>query len=153
MQIVPDGKSGFTNRGSLNGRFWDPKTRLPCQSGIWGEMIAVDVNSGNIAWRVPNGISENLPPALQRTGRPSTGGPIVTAGGLVFSAGTDDSRFRAFDVRNGKEVWTYKLPASAHTNPISFGVKGRQYVAIVSTGGSFVGSPVTSDQLTVFAVP
>jgi quinoprotein glucose dehydrogenase len=153
QQIVPDGKGGFTNRGPLNGRFWDPKTRLPCQAGPWGEMFAIDVASGKIVWRTTNGISENLPADKQRTGRPSTGGPIVTAGGLVFSGGTDDSRFRAFDIRNGKEVWTYTLPASAHTNPISYGVRGKQYVAIVSTGGSFVGSPVKSDQLTVFAIP
>ncbi len=153
MQIVPDGKGFFANRGPINGRFWDPDTRLPCQAGPWGEMIAVNVDTGEIAWRTPNGVSDNLPPDRRNTGRPATGGPITTAGGLAFSAGTDDGRFRAYDLDTGKEVWTYKLPASAHTNPITYGVGGRQFVAIVSTGGSFLGSPVDSDQLTVFALP
>jgi quinoprotein glucose dehydrogenase len=116
-------------------------------------MIAVNVDTGEIAWRTPNGVSDNLPPDRRNTGRPATGGPITTAGGLAFSAGTDDGRFRAYDLDTGKEVWTYKLPASAHTNPITYGVGGRQFVAIVSTGGSFLGSPVDSDQLTVFALP
>ena len=61
--------------------------------------------------------------------------PITTAGGLTFVAGTDDGRFRAYNTRTGRELWTFKLPASAHTNPVTYGVQGRQYVALVSTGG------------------
>lgn len=152
-QIVPDGKGFFTDRGPLNGRFWDPKTRLLCESGTWGQMVAVNVSTGKVMWRSPNGISDNLPADKQLTGRPSIGGPITTAGGVTFIAATDDSRFRAYDTRNGKELWTYKLPASAHTNPITYAVGDRQYVAIVSTGGSFLGTPIESDQLTVFALP
>ena len=153
MQIVPDGKGSFTNRGPVNGRFWDPKTRMPCQDGRWGEMVAVNVNTGEVAWRAPHGVSDNLPADQQQTGRPSTGGPITTAGGLTFVAGTDDGRFRAYDTRTGRELWTFRLPASAHTNPVTYGVRGRQYVALVSTGGSFLGTPVESDQLTAFALP
>lgn len=153
QQIVPDGKGFFTNRGPLNGRFWDPKNRMPCQAGPWGELVAVDVNTGKIAWRSTLGVSDNLPKDKQLTGRPSIGGPITTASGLTFVAGTDDSRIRAFDTRTGKELWTFKLPASAHTNPITYSVAGRQYVAIVSTGGSFLATPIESDQLTVFALP
>jgi quinoprotein glucose dehydrogenase len=153
MQIVPDGKGFFANRGPLNGRFWDPKTRLLCQSGLWGQLVAVNVNTGEIAWRSPLGISENLPKDKQATGRPLIGGPLTTASGLTFVAATDDRRFRAFDTRTGAELWTYQLPASAHTNPITYSVAGKQYVAIVSTGGSFLGTPIESDQLTVFAVP
>jgi len=153
QQIVPDGKGFFANRGPLNGRFWDPKTRMPCQSGPWGEMVAVNVNSGKIAWRSTLGVSDNLPEGKQATGRPSIGGPITTASGLTFIAATDDARIRAFDTRTGKELWTYKLPASAHTIPVTYSVAGRQYLAIVSTGGSFLGTPIESDQLTVFALP
>lgn len=153
MQIVPDGKGFFNNRGPLNGRFVDPTSRLLCQKGPWGQVVAVNVNTGKIAWRSTNGISENLPAALQNTGRPSIGGPITTAGGLTFIAATDDNRFRAYDTRTGQELWTYKLPASAHTIPVTYSVAGRQYVAIVSTGGSFLATPVDSDQLTVFALP
>ena len=72
---------------------------------------------------------------------------------MTFIAASDDSRFRAYDSRTGREIWTYKLPSSAHTNPITYSVVGRQYVAIVSTGGSFLGTPIESDQLTVFALP
>jgi quinoprotein glucose dehydrogenase len=82
------------------------------------------------------------------------GGPIATAGGLVFIAATDDSRFRAFDSRTGKELWSWKLEASAHATPITYlGADGRQYVVIVSTGGSFLASPVTSDAVVAFALP
>jgi quinoprotein glucose dehydrogenase len=96
---------------------------------------------------------DNLPSGQQATGRPSIGGPITTSGGVTFIAATDDARFRAYDTRTGRELWTYKLPASAHTNPITYAINGRQYVAIVSTGGSFLGTPIESDQLTVFALP
>jgi len=153
MQIVPDGKGFFANRGPLNGRFQDPKTRLNCEKGPWGQLVAVKVNTGEIAWRSTLGISENLPPEKQLTGRPSIGGPTTTASGLTFIAGTDDKRIRAFDTRTGRELWSYTLPASAHTNPITYSVGGRQYVAIVSTGGSFLATPIESDQLTVFALP
>ena len=152
MQIVPNGHGGFNNIGPANGRFWDPKTRLDCQSGSWGDMVAVNVNTGKIAWRSRQGVSDNLPVGKQDTGRPSTGGPITTAGGLTFAAGTDDGRFRAYNTRTGKEVWTVKLPASAHTNPISYGAGGRQYVAIVATGGSFLGTAVTSDSLVAYTL-
>jgi quinoprotein glucose dehydrogenase len=153
QQIVPDGKGFFANRGPLNGRFWDAKTRMPCQNGLWGEMVGIDVNTAKIVWRSPHGISDNLPSGQQATGRPSIGGPITTSGGVTFIAATDDARFRAYDTRTGRELWTYKLPASAHTNPITYAINGRQYVAIVSTGGSFLGTPIESDQLTVFALP
>jgi quinoprotein glucose dehydrogenase len=116
-------------------------------------LVAVNVNTGDIAWRSPLGISANLPADKQLTGRPSIGGPITTASGLTFMAGTDDRRFRAFDTRTGKELWSFELPASAHTIPVTYAVGGRQYVAIVSTGGSFLATPVESDQLTVFALP
>lgn len=153
MQIVPNGRGFFANRGPLNGRFWDPKSRLLCEKGPWGQMVAVNVNTGDIVWRSPLGISDNLPKDKQLTGRPSIGGPITTAAGITFIAGTDDKRIRAFDTRTGKELWSFELPASAHTDPITYSVGGRQYLAIVSTGGSFLATPVESDQLTVFALP
>lgn len=153
MQIVPDGKGFFANRGPLNGRFWDPKTRLLCEKGPWGQLVAVNVNTGEVVWRSTLGVSDNLPKDKQLTGRPSTGGPTTTAGGVTFIAATDDKRIRAFETRTGRELWSYELPASAHTNPITYAAGGRQYVAIVSTGGSFLATPIESDQLTVFALP
>jgi quinoprotein glucose dehydrogenase len=117
-------------------------------------LTAIKVETGEIAWQSVLGVSDQLPAAQARTGRPSVGGPIATAGGLVFIGGTDDSRFRAFSARTGEELWTVKVPASAHATPITYeGREGKQYVAIVSTGGSFLDSPVDSDALTVFALP
>ncbi|OYW32099.1 MAG: hypothetical protein B7Z51_03960 [Methyloversatilis sp. 12-65-5] len=85
-----------------------------------------------MAWRSTLGVTDTLPEAIQKTGRPSIGGPIVTAGGLTFIGATDDQRFRAFDSRTGAELWTVKLDASAHATPMTFmGADGKQYVAIV----------------------
>src|SRR5687768_17958772 len=80
-----------------------------CQQPPWGQLTAVNVNTGEFAWRVPLGITESLPPDKQKTGRPGNGGTIATAGGLVFVGATDDSRFRAFDAKTGRELWSYKL--------------------------------------------
>lgn len=152
QQITPTGQGGFFNMGPVNGRFWNPDTRMPCQSGSWGDLVAVDVNTGKIAWRSRLGVTDSLPAGLQGTGRPSAGGPTSTAGGVTFIGGTDDARFRAFDSRTGKEIWSVKLPAAAHSVPVSYAVKGRQYIAIVATGGSFLGTPVTSDSLIVYGL-
>jgi quinoprotein glucose dehydrogenase len=114
----------------------------------------VNVNTGDIAWHVPLGITDTAPPGRQNTGRVSNGGPIVTASGLTFIAGTDDARFRAFDTRTGKELWTWKLDYSGHATPITYkGGNGKQYVALIATGGSYLGSPAGGDSLQVFALP
>jgi quinoprotein glucose dehydrogenase len=152
QEIVPNGSGGYANQGELNGRFWDPSNRMLCQSGSWGDLVAVDVNTGKVAWRSRLGVTDSLPADKQLTGRPSAGGPTSTAGGVTFIGGTDDARFRAFDTRTGKEIWSEKLPAAAHAAPVSYSVKGKQYVAIVATGGSFLGTPVTSDSLIVYSL-
>jgi quinoprotein glucose dehydrogenase len=144
----------FTTGDPVSGRFSDRDNKLMCQQPPWGSLTAIDVNTGEIAWRVNLGVSDNLPEAVQKTGRPAVGGPISTASGLVFIGGTDDSRFRAFDAKNGNELWTVKLPASAHATPITYlGKDGRQYVVITATGGSFLDSPVNSDSVIAWALP
>lgn len=152
QEIVSDGHGGFANNGPANGRFWDARTRMPCQAGSWGDLVAVDVDSGRIAWRSRLGITAALPPALQATGRPSAGGPTATAGGVTFIAATDDELFRAFDTRTGRELWSTQLPATGHSVPVTYRARGRQYVAIVATGGSFLGTPITSDSLIVYSL-
>jgi quinoprotein glucose dehydrogenase len=145
----PGGEWGMTS-----GRFVDPRTRLYCQAPPWGQLTAVNVNTGDIAWQVSLGVSDLLPPGKQDTGRPSNGGPIVTAGGVIFIGGTDDHRFRAFDSKTGKEVWTATLDYSAHDTPITWaGKDGRQYVGIVATGGSYLASKPGGDSLLVWALP
>ncbi len=127
--------------------------QLPCQEPPWGQLVAVDVNTGNIAWRVPLGITEGFPEGKQNTGRPGNGGAIATAGGLVFVAATDDARFRAFESRTGKELWTFRLNGAAQATPITYEARDRkQYVALAATGGGFFGNPVTDDAIVAFAL-
>jgi quinoprotein glucose dehydrogenase len=133
--------------------FWDRETRTPCGPPPWGEMVAVNVNNGKIAWRVPLGTTDSLPEGKRDTGRLSSGAPIVTATGLAFFGGTDENKMRAFDTRTGKVLWTAKLPAAIYGSAITYaGKSGRQYVAAVDTGG-FNGAPVSSDAVLAFALP
>jgi len=136
------------------GRFRDDASNMMCQQPPWGQLTAVDVNTGEFAWRVPLGITESLPPEKQKTGRPGNGGTIATAGGLVFVGATDDGRFRGFDAKSGKELWTFKLTGAANATPSTYlGKDGKQYVVISSTGGGFFGAPLTDDSLMAFALP
>ena len=98
--------------------------------------MAVNANSGDIAWRVPLGTSDEMEAkGIHHTGAFGQGGPIATAGGLVFIAGTNDRRFRAFDSKSGKMLWETKLDAGGHANPMTYmGKDGKQYVVIVSSG-------------------
>jgi quinoprotein glucose dehydrogenase len=116
---------------------------LPCQRPPWSRLIAVNANTGEIAWETTLGINENLPAGKQNVGGSGSAGPTVTAGGLVFVGATDDRRFRAFDSKTGRELWVTKLEAVGNANPITYQAKnGKQYVAIVAT-----------NQLVVFTLP
>jgi quinoprotein glucose dehydrogenase len=155
MRIVRDEAGGYTNSGTYAGtvRFWNPDKHLPCTEPPWGELVAIDINSGKIAWRSVLGVTDAFPKANQHTGRPGLGGPIVTAGGLTFIGATDDARFRAFDTKTGRELWTYHLPASAESIPITYTEEhGKQYVAVVSTGGGLLRAPLLSDELIAFTL-
>ena len=127
---------------------------MMCTQPPWGQLTAIDVNTGEFAWRVPLGVTDTLPPDKQKTGRPGNGGSIVTAGGVVFIGATDDSRFRAFDAKTGKELWVVKLGAAAHATPSTYLARdGRQFVVITSTGGGFLDAPTADDSITAFALP
>jgi quinoprotein glucose dehydrogenase len=148
------GRSGTYSSLQPGGRFKDNALNMPCQQPPWGELVAVNVNTGDIAWKVPLGITDSLPADKQNTGRPGIGGPIATAGGLVFVGATDDNRFRAFDAKTGKELWSYKLDAAAGSVPSTYqGKDGRQYVVVNATGNPFAAEPATSDTITAFALP
>ena len=123
----------------------------PCQKPPWETLTAVNVNTGEIVWQVPLGITEQLPEGKQDTGRPGAfAGPIATAGGLVFIGATSDDYFRAFDSKTGKQLWETKLQYQASAVPITYeGKNGKQYVAIVAAGG---GSG-NQQGLRVFALP
>jgi quinoprotein glucose dehydrogenase len=135
------------------GRFWQAETRYSCNEPPWGELIAVNANTGDIAWRVPLGEFEELATKGLKTGTPSLGGAITTAGDLVFIAATTDGYFRAFDARNGKELWKTKLDVPAHAIPSTYmGRDGKQYVVITAGGGGFLRSPL-SDAVIAFRLP
>src|SRR5262249_11066238 len=107
--------------GSFYSRFLNPATQTPCQKPPWAEAIAVEANTGDIAWRVPLGTNEELEAkGIHNTGAFGQGGPIATAGGLVFIAGTIDKRFRAFDSHTGQLLWEAKLDVEGHTNPMTY---------------------------------
>jgi quinoprotein glucose dehydrogenase len=153
MRIVSDGAGGYINSGPFAGyqRFWTPDTRIPCGRTPWGELVAVNMNNGKVAWRSTLGVTDSFPEGKQNTGRPGLGGPILTGGGLTFVGATDDARFRAFETKTGKELWTYHLPASAESIPITYtGEQGKQFVAIVATGGGLLRAPLLSDELIAF---
>ncbi|MDQ6666176.1 MAG: pyrroloquinoline quinone-dependent dehydrogenase [Acidobacteriota bacterium] len=137
-----------------SSRFWDQQ-RLPCQKPPWGALTAIDLDKGEFRWRSVLGvvdalIDKKIPP----TGTANMGGSIETAGGLVFIGATDDSRLRAFDKETGKELWTERLPASAHATPMTFLSKkdGKQYVVIAAGGGNKYNDTY-SDSLVAFCLP
>jgi quinoprotein glucose dehydrogenase len=156
MRLIQRPDGSYVNSGPLAGtrRFGDPDRRLLCGPTPWGELVAVNMDTGNIAYRKTLGVSDILPPGLQDTGRPSSGGVILTASGLTFVGGTDDFRFRAFATATGEKLWEIKLPSSVETTPITYmGADGRQFVTVVSTGGGLTGSEVTNDEIIAFALP
>jgi len=134
-------------------RFWQADTRYSCAPTPWGELVAVNVNTGDIAWRSTLGGFEELEAKGLKTGAPNLGGGINTAGGLIFIGATVDGKFRAFDSKTGKELWSAKVDAPAHSIPATYlGKDGRQYVVVSAAGGGFLRDPV-SDALVAFALP
>ena len=127
-RMVPDpGGEGYRNELAYT-RFWDDK-KYPCQQPPWGELVAVNANTGDIAWKTTLGIyPELVAKGIPPTGTPNLGGPIATASGLVFIGATKDMRLRAFDARTGKELWYAQLEAAAGGTPMTFmGRDGKQY--------------------------
>ena len=116
---------------------------MPCHRPPWGRLTAVDATTGDVAWQETLGVTDQLPAGRQSTGRPVRAGAVTTAGGLVFVAGTDDGRLRAFETATGRRLWEARLPGPGNANPMTYlGGDGRQYVAVAAT-----------DTLAVFALP
>lgn len=152
----------------MRGTPWTMRRRLllspsgaPCTPPPFGELVAMDLARGAIAWRVPLGAPAGLPGmtaedvaalAAARAGSPNLGGAITTAGDLAFIAATLDARLRAFDLATGGELWSAPLPAGAKATPMTYlGADGRQYV-VVAAGGD--GGPFgSSDAIVAFALP
>lgn len=110
-------------------------TGYPAIKPPWGTLNAIDLNTGDYLWRVPLGEYPELAKKhFPLTGTENSGGPVVTAGGLIFIAGTEDEKFRAFDSKTGKVVWEYQLPSGAFATPATYEVEGKQYVVIAAGG-------------------
>ena len=126
---------------------------LPCTPPPWGMLSAIDMTTGKLAWQVPLGHIKKWGVRLPESwGSPNVGGPLVTAGGVIFIAATMDSRFRALDLSNGKELWSTELPAPGMAVPMTYRAGGRQFVVIAAGGNSRVGTEL-SDALVAFALP
>jgi quinoprotein glucose dehydrogenase len=153
MHVVKKPDGTFANDYGVL-RFWDPDKKLPCGPTPWGQLVAVNVDTGDVAWRKTLGVTEEFPAGLQDTGHPGLGGTILTAAGLTFVGATDDFRFRAFATATGDKLWEIKLKASVTATPVTYkGSDGRQFVTVMDTGGSQTGSVVTNDEIIAFALP
>jgi quinoprotein glucose dehydrogenase len=117
-------------------KFLDPEG-YPAIAPPWGTLTAINLNSGEQAWKIPLGEYPELAvKGMDRTGTENYGGPVVTGGGLVFIGATNfDKKFRAFDKATGKLLWETTLPFSGNATPISYEVDGRQFVVIAAGGG------------------
>ncbi|HEV2689759.1 MAG TPA: PQQ-binding-like beta-propeller repeat protein, partial [Bryobacteraceae bacterium] len=102
----------------------------PCNAPPWGALVAFDLNTGKLRWETALGVMSDGWPA----GSPSFGGPMATAGGLVFTAAAKDPHLRAFDADTGKEIWIAELPASGQSTPMTYESGGKQYVVICAGG-------------------
>jgi len=120
----------------------------PCNKPPWGTTEAVDLFTGKIAWNVPLG---TMAPGMT-TGSINLGGPMATAGGLVFTSATIEPRLHAFDSETGKELWNYELPAGGQATPMTYTWKGKQYLVMAAGGHGKMGSK-QGDYVIAFALP
>jgi quinoprotein glucose dehydrogenase len=139
----------------MHRRFLQASSDLPCSPPPWGMLSAVDMKQGTIRWQVPLGSMQYfgeghgpIPP-----GSIGFGGPIVTASGLAFIAGTFDPYIRSFDVDTGKELWKAQLPASGSATPMTYSLKGRQYLIIAAGGHPKITEEALSDTVVAFSLP
>jgi glucose dehydrogenase len=158
VAAAPGAPMPYRNEGGYT-RFLD-QDQFPCQQPPWGELTAVNANSGDIAWRVPLGSYDQVEAmGLRNAGAANMGGSIATAGGLVFIAATTDSKFRAFDSRTGNSLWVTRLDATGDAVPMTYrGPNGKQYVVIAAGGTNrfrMIGNTAdeTGDALIAFALP
>jgi quinoprotein glucose dehydrogenase len=122
--------------------------KLPCNAPPWGTTKAIDLFSGKQLWDVPLG---TLVPGKQ-TGSLNLGGPIITAGGVVFTSAAMDLYLRAFDIETGKELWKYQLPAGGQATPMTYTVGHKQYLVIAAGGHGKLGTK-QGDYVLAFTLP
>ncbi|WP_422732312.1 pyrroloquinoline quinone-dependent dehydrogenase [Leclercia pneumoniae] len=126
---------------------------MPCWEPPFGEIVALDMHTGDVKWRRPVGASQQYGFFMPESwGSPTIGGPAVTAGGVVFIGASMDAKVRAYSVESGDELWSDQVEAPAVANPSVYEYKGRQYVAFVAGGNTILKDQV-GDQVVVYALP
>jgi quinoprotein glucose dehydrogenase len=152
--VKRQGASPFDMKYLSDGynRFLD-SDGYPAIQPPWGTLNAIDLNRGQIAWKIPLGeYPELASQGIAVTGSENYGGPVVTAGGLIFIAATSfDKKFRAFDKTTGKLLWETTLPAAGNATPSTYEVDGRQYVVIAAGGGK--SKAPSGGSIVAFALP
>ena len=150
--VKPD-TAGARIRYSVQIPFFVDPYGAPAISPPWGTLNAIDLNTGSILWKVPLGeYPELVAKGIRHTGAKNFGGPVATAGGVVFIAATPDEKIRAFDTHSGSALWEYKLPAGGYATPSVYMIDGKQYVVIAAGGGGKNGTKY-GDSIIAFALP
>ncbi len=133
--------------------FFTDHEGYPAISPPWGTLNAIDLNRGEILWKVPLGeYPELVNRGIRNTGTRSFGGPILTAGNVLFIAGTADEKIRAFDKFTGQVLWEYQLPAGGYATPSTYSINGRQFV-VIAAGGGGKNATKHGDSIVAFALP
>jgi quinoprotein glucose dehydrogenase len=131
---------------------WTDPDGYPAVKPPWGTLNAIDLNTGEYVWRVPFGEYPELTErGIPITGTENYGGPVVTAGGLLFIAATRDEKFRVYDKATGEVLWETQLPAAGYATPSTYEINGRQYVVIAAGGGKL--GTASGDAYVAFALP
>ncbi len=141
--VIPYQHTGYN-------RWYDSKG-YPVSTPPWGTLTAIDLNTGRRRWQVPLGeYPELIKKGIPATGTDNYGGPLVTAGGLLFIAAARDEKLRAFDRKTGEMVWEYKLPAAGYASPSTYLIDGKQYL-VIACGGGKLNTP-SGDQYLAFCL-
>ncbi|MFC0010111.1 membrane-bound PQQ-dependent dehydrogenase, glucose/quinate/shikimate family [Devosia nitrariae] len=157
-QEGPDPQLGSPYAIDVNAGWREDWTGLMCKQPPYGGIRAIDLETGETLWDEPLGTARangpfGIPSMLpMKIGTPNNGGPVITAGGLVFIAAATDNLIRAIDIETGETVWSDELPAGGQTTPISYEVGGRQFIAIAPGGHHFMETPI-GDYLIAWALP
>jgi len=145
--------SGSRVRYSVGIPFFVDPYGAPAIAPPWGTLNAIDLNDGSIRWKVTLGeYPELVAKGIRDTGAKNFGGPVATAGDIIFIAATPDEKIRAFDKHSGQILWEYKLPAGGYATPSVYVIDGRQYVVIAAGGGGKNGTKY-GDSIIAFALP
>ena len=143
----PESLYGFTGYNKFLTKEGYPAIKPP-----WGTLSAIDLNTGAYKWKIPLGEFRELKDkGIPTTGRENYGGPVVTAGGLLFIAATADGKFRALQKNTGKIIWETDLPASGVATPAVYSIHGKQFVVIACGGSKWGGK--SSDTYIAFSLP